>query len=127
MAGGVPSYGLPAPCNVTVTNKTATALLINWDDVNHAELLGYRVRFSRNITCVNSGNYTNCSFSIFLCKNITSIWLENLEIYTNYSIEVVAFKNDTFSENDSTLVARTDEGGKQDGFALLSSTILGQS
>ena len=95
--------------------------------MNHADLLGYRVRFSRNITCDNSGNYTNCSFSIFLCKNITSIWLEDLEIYTNYSIEVVAFKNDAFSENDSTLVARTDEGGKQDGFALLSSTILGQS
>ena len=40
---------------------------------------------------------------------------------------MVAFKNGTFSENDTTLVARTDEGGKLGGFALLSSTILGQS
>ena len=36
---------------------------------------------------------------------------------------MVAFKNGTFSENNSTSVARTDEGGKLDGFALLSSTI----
>ena len=95
--------------------------------MNHSELLGYRVRFHRNITCDSAGNYTNCSFSIFLCKNFTTIWLEDLEIYTDYWIEVVAFKNGTFSENDTTLVARTDEGGKLDGFALLSFTTLGQS
>ena len=118
---------LIAPRNVTVTNKTSTALLINWTHVDHSELLGYRVRYNRNITCDSAGNYTNCSFSIFLCKNITTIWLEDLEIYTDYWIEVVAFKNGTFSKNISTSVARTDEGGKWDGFALLSSTILGQS
>ena len=91
--------------------------------MNHSELLGYRVRYNSNITCDSAGNYTNCSFSIFLCKNFTTIWLEDLEIYTDYWIEVVAFKNGTFSENNSTSVARTDEGGKLDGFALLSSTI----
>ena len=91
--------------------------------MNHSELLGYRVRYHRNITCDSAGNYTNCSFSIFLCKNFTTIWLEDLEIYTDYWIEVVAFKNGTFSENISTSVDRTDEGGKLDGFAPLSSTI----
>ena len=98
-----------APSNVTVYNKTGDSLFVQWSEVE-GEILGYRVRHQRNDTPVN-GTLSNNS-SIFVCKNVTAVKIEELEVYTDYHVEVRAFNNATFGPNATIAVFRTDEGGE---------------
>ena len=97
---------------MTVYNKTANTLQIQWEDVE-GDILGYRVRHRLNETSTTSinGSFSNNS-SLFVCKNKTSVQLEDLEVYTEYLVEVRAFNNSTFGQNRTVRVFRTDEGGE---------------
>lgn len=108
-----------APRNVTVSNKTSTSLQIAWEAIQNDTILGYRIRYGLNGT---SYIITNCSCSnhsaIFVCYNITSLWLRNLEVYTKYWIEVIAFTNETFGNKSLIDVFRTDEDGTWTSYSL---------
>ena len=99
-----------APSNVTVYNRTGDSLFVQWSKVK-GEILGYRVRHQRNDTPVALGTLSNNS-SIFVCKNVTAVKIEELEVYTDYHVEVRAFNNATFGPNATIAVFRTDEGGE---------------
>lgn len=102
-----------APSNVTVYNKTGDSLFVQWSEVK-GEILGYRVRHQRNDTPValgKNGTLSNNS-SIFVCKNVTAVKIEELQVYTDYYVEVRAFNNATFGPNATIAVFRTDEGGE---------------
>ena len=66
---------------------------------------------SSNSSHGNKSSYKNNS-SLFVCEERTSALLTDLEVYTYYWVEVIAFTNETFGKSGTNEVFRTDEGGK---------------
>ena len=103
--------------------------MIYWEAVTVANdtIFGYRIRHRLNSTSPfhvnattdaastsshgNKSSYENNS-SLFVCENRTSAWLTDLQVYTYYWVEVIAFTNETFGNESIIKVFRTDEGGK---------------
>lgn len=95
--------------------------MIYWEAVTVANdtIFGYRIRHhvnaTRDVTSTssseNKSSYENNS-SLFVCENRTSALLTDLQVYTYYWVEVIAFTNETFGNKSIIKVFRTDEGGK---------------
>ena len=103
-----------APLNVTVLNKTSTSLLITWlpptapNGVVTSYEVYYRGVFSESL--VPASFYQPLSITVYAPS--TSLLLEGVFPYSNYTISVRAFTNAGPGEYSERIEDRTEEDGE---------------
>ena len=96
--------------NITVKNKTSTSIAVTWhpiqsDHLKWENISGYRVSLKK------ASNGTWCR-DYFLCQAAQALILKNLQVYTNYCINVASFAGRRIIGNNSQcLFATTGEEG----------------
>ena len=102
-----------APLNVTVVNKTSTALLVTWLPPTMPN--GVLAMFMLRYTGVSTGNPVPSSFYQLQYTNISSprmsTLVSDLVPYSNYTISVRAFTSAGPGEYSEEIEDRTDEDG----------------
>ncbi|XP_067028632.1 uncharacterized protein [Acropora muricata] len=94
--------------NITVKNKTSTSIAVTWDPIQSDHLKwenisGYRVSLKKAPNGTWSREY-------FLCQAAQALILKNLQVYTNYCINVASFVGwRIIGNNSQCLFATTGE------------------
>ena len=102
------------PLNATVVNKTSTMLLVTWlpPSIPNGILTKFELRF----TGVSSNNPVPSSFYQIQYINIsfpeTSVRLEHLVPYSNYTISVRSFTSAGPGEFSTYIEYQTEEDGE---------------
>ena len=97
--------------NITVKNKTSTSIAVTWYPIQQSDHLKWENISGYRVSLKNASN-GNRSRDYFLCQAAQALILKNLQVYTNYCINVASFAGRRIIGNNSQcLFATTGEEG----------------
>lgn len=101
-----------SPTNITAFNKSSTSVLVSWVTIPAQQGIGQVMGYTIIFFAVKDGNRTAQNVSVET-GHLNETILDNLQIFTNYSIQVRGFtEKDKLGPPSHPIYAMTDEDGK---------------
>ena len=101
-----------SPTNITSFSKTSTSLLVTWVTIPTQQEIGQVMGYTAIFFAVKDGNMTAQNVSVE-SGNLNETILDNLQKFTNYSIQVLGFtERDKSGPLSDPIYVMTDQDGK---------------